>query len=82
MNEYEQKRQARIERYEDRAAKARGESAALHRQADNMLSAIPPGQPIHGRADRAYRERAFDKIGQAVDAEKRLTTTSERPRPH
>lgn len=71
MNEYEQKKQARIERYEERAEKARGESAALHRQADGMLSAIPPGQPIHGRADRAYRERAFDKIGKAVDAEKK-----------
>lgn len=68
MNDYEQKKQARIERYEDRAAKARQESAAIYRQADDMLSAIPPGQPIMGRSDRAYRDRAFDKIGKAVAA--------------
>lgn len=71
MNEYEQKKQDRIERYEERAEKARGESAALHRQADSMLSAIPPGQPVHGRADRAYRDRAFDKIGKAVAADEK-----------
>ena len=63
MNDYEQKKQDRIDRYRELADKARSESSAYYQQADKMASAIPFGQPIHGPADRRYRE----KIGQKMD---------------
>lgn len=68
MNDYEEKKQARIERYRRKAEKARGESVGLSQQVDEMLSAIPPGQPIHGVSDRHYRERMNKKMGQSVSA--------------
>lgn len=46
MNDYEQKRQARIDRLTDRAEKAKGEATALHARACEMSEAIPLGQPI------------------------------------
>lgn len=33
-----------------------------------MLSAIPPGQPMHSVSDRHYRERMNKKMGQSVSA--------------
>lgn len=68
MNDYEGKKQARIDRYRERAARARGESSALHNQAFDMLDAIPPGQPIIGKSDRRYRERIDQKMGKAIEA--------------
>lgn len=74
MNDYEQKKQDRIARYRERAAQSRSESAALTRQADTMLSAIPPGQPMlvdhHSyKSDKRYRERIGKKMEQAVAAD-------------
>lgn len=76
MNEYERKKQARIDRYRDRADKARGESAALSRQASDMLSAIPPGQPLlvdhySYKSDKRYRERIGKKMDQAIAADEK-----------
>lgn len=63
MNDYQEKKQARIDYYRDKADKARAESAAYSHQATDMASAIPFGQPVHGAADRRYR----DKIGQKME---------------
>lgn len=71
MNEYEQKKQARIDRYRERAEKARQESSELSAQSSKMASAIPFGQPVHGPADRRYRERIGQKMDQAVAADKK-----------
>ena len=68
MNEYERRKQARIERYEERAERARAESASLSRQASKMSSAIPFGQPVHGQADRNYRNRLGAKMDKAIAA--------------
>jgi hypothetical protein len=68
MSDYEERRQARIDRYRERAEKARGESKALFRQSTDMASAIPLGQPIHGPADRRYRERIEAKMVQSFSA--------------
>lgn len=73
MNDYEEQKKARIDRYRDRAAKAQAESASLHQQADEMLSAIPPGQPMlvdhySYQADRRYRQRIGQKIDKAIEA--------------
>lgn len=61
MNDYEEKKQARIDRYRERAERARAESDSLYHHADTMLSAIPPGQPMmpdhHSyQSDKRYRE--------------------------
>ena len=52
MNDYEKRKQDRIVHYRERAARSRSESNALSRQASDMASAIPFGQPVHGAADR------------------------------
>lgn len=33
-----------------------------------MASVIPMGQPVHGQADRNYREKIWNKMGQSVKA--------------
>lgn len=73
MNEYERKKQARIERYRERAGQARAESSALSRQASDMLSAIPPGQPLlvdhySYKSDKRYREKIGKKMDQSIAA--------------
>ena len=73
MNDYEQRKQDRIDRYLARAEKARTESSSLSQQASKMLSAIPPGQPLlvdhHSyKSDRRYRDRIGKKMDQAIAA--------------
>ena len=69
MNAYEEKKQARVERYEALAEKHRAAADAACNRAHEMADAIPFGQPIlvghhsEGR-DRRYRERisrTYDK---------------------
>lgn len=73
MNSYEEKQEARRQRYLDRAEKAQQESNALYNEAHKMADVIPLGQPIHvghyseGR-DRRYRGRIHDKFGKAFAA--------------
>jgi hypothetical protein len=62
MNSYEERQEARRERYLERAEKARAESSEGWRQVREMSDAIPFGQPIHvghhsEKGDRAYRAR-------------------------
>lgn len=63
MNDYEAKRQARIERYKIQAQKAEQRSIQERKTFKNMMDGIPLGQPIlvghHSeQADRRYRDRA------------------------
>lgn len=46
MSEYEERKQARIDRYREKAEKARQESRQLSHESISMLEHIPPGQPI------------------------------------
>ncbi len=76
MNPYEQKQAARKARYEDRANRARQESAATHQQARDMASIIPFGQPIlighHSETrDRNYRGRIHRKFERSFEAQKK-----------
>lgn len=70
MNSYEAKQAARKTRLEARAAAAQTEAGRVYRQARDMASVIPFGQPIlvghhsEGR-DRRYRGRIHDKFGKA-----------------
>jgi hypothetical protein len=60
--DYEERKENRISRYEERAAKAGSEADALFEKSHKMASAIPFGQPVlvghHSEgADRTYRNR-------------------------
>ena len=68
MNDYEQKKQDRIDRLHARADKARAESHALFQQSTDMASAIPFGQPVHGAADRRYWDKISKKMDQSIAA--------------
>ena len=73
MNNYEEKRQARIDRYKGRAIKSREESSNLWDEAQKMGSAIPFGQPIlvghHSeKSDRNYRDRLTRKREKSIES--------------
>lgn len=73
MNGYEARKQARIDHYREKAEEARTQSSALGKQASEMLSVIPPGQPLlighHSyQADKRYRERIGRKFEQSIAA--------------
>ena len=76
MNDYEQRKQDRIDRYLEKAGKARAESSALSQQAHTMLSAIPPGQPMMPdhysyKSDKRYRDRIDTKMRQSISADEK-----------
>lgn len=67
----EEKKQARIERYEELANKATKQSAASWGQSHKMTEHIPMGQPIlvghHSeRGHRRLLNRSWDKLGESV----------------
>jgi prefoldin subunit 5 len=69
-NNYEQRQDARRERYEERAAELRQEAQATYDRARKMASVIPFGQPIlvghHSeKRDRNYRERIHNTFGKS-----------------
>lgn len=63
---YQDRQDARRERYQELAEKAATESSQAHQQFRDKMDAIPGGQPIHGAKDARYRERAWDTLGRAV----------------
>ena len=71
MNDYEQKKQDRIDRYRERAGKARAQSDAYAKQSHDMASIIPMGQPVHGAADRRYRDKIGKKMEQSIAADEK-----------
>ena len=76
MNDYEQRKQDRIDRYLEKAGKARAESSALSHEAHTMLSAIPPGQPMlpdhySYKSDKRYRDRIDTKMRQSISADEK-----------
>lgn len=68
MNDYEERKQARIDRLQEKADRTRAESQSLFKQSTDMASAIPFGQPVHGPADRRYREKIGRKMDQSIAA--------------
>lgn len=76
MNRYEEKLEARKERLEARARKARAESASREKTARTIMDGIPLGQPIlvghHSeRRARKDRERIHTNLKKAWDAAER-----------
>ena len=73
MSDYEDRKQARIDRYREKAERARRESQQLSHESISMLEHIPPGQPIlaghHSeRGHRRLLERSSRKMEQSVAA--------------
>ena len=77
-NDYEQRKQDRIDRLHRKAKEARARSNALSKQSHDMIHAIPMGQPIMGAADARYRERAGDKMRQAIAADEKAAYYEDR----
>lgn len=70
-NNYQERKQARINRYKELAEKNHAAATEKHEESRRMMAAIPMGQPIlighHSEArDRRFREKAWNKLGQAV----------------
>lgn len=70
-NNYQERKQARINRYKELAEKNHAAATEKHEESRCMMKAIPMGQPIlvghHSEArDRRFREKAWNKLGQAV----------------
>lgn len=70
-NNYQERKQARINRYKELAEKNHAAATKKHEESRGMVAAIPMGQPIlvghHSEArDRRFREKAWNKLGQAV----------------
>ena len=71
MSDYEDRKQARIDRYREKAEQARQESQQLSHESISMLEHIPPGQPIlvghHSeRGHRKLLERSDRKMEQSI----------------
>lgn len=71
---YEEKKQKRIDRYQERAVKAQKESESSFNTARKMLSVIPMGQPIlvghHSeKRDRRYRDRIDKTFRKGIEAQ-------------
>jgi len=76
MTSYEERKQAKIDRYKELAGQADQQSTSLSEQSSKMASVIPFGQPIlvghhsEGR-DRRYRDKIHNKMSQSVEASKK-----------
>jgi len=75
MNSYEERKQAKIDRYRELAAKKQQESESTLNQAKSMSDIIPFGQPIlvghHSeKRDRNYRDRIHNTYGKGYELEK------------
>ena len=68
MNDYEERKQARIDRLHEKADRARAKSDSLWKQSADMASVIPGGQPIHNSAEKRFRERMGKKMEQSIAA--------------
>ena len=77
-NPYEERQQARKEKYEELSEKAQERSDALGKSASDKFDAIPFGQPIHGQADRNYREKAWAQIGRSIDEQQKAEHYAEK----
>lgn len=66
-----ERQEARADRYRKLAGNERKASEQVFNQSHKMASIIPMGQPIHGAADRRYRDKIWDKMGQSVKHDER-----------
>lgn len=72
MNEYEEKKQNRIERYKELAQKNKEKSNEAYKQSHDMVSGIPMGQPIlighHSeKRHRNLLDKSWAKMGKSIE---------------
>lgn len=72
IEDYQQRKEAKIQRYEDLAIRKSVEAKSLYEQAHKMADIIPFGQPIlighHSeKSDRSYRNRINNKYEKAFE---------------
>lgn len=78
MNSYEEKRQKKIERYRDFAAKAKNEGARAADAAQQISSGIPMGQPILvGHHSEAGHRRDLEKMNNGFSKSRELESKAE-----
>lgn len=68
MSSYEERKQARIDRYQELAEKAARESGTLLNQAIGTLEPIPPGQPYVGAWGNRLRQRSDSQMRRSMEA--------------
>ena len=82
MNEYEEKQEARKERYLQKATAAQQQSSNLFKRADDMASVIPFGQPIvcnsNAQRDRNYRAKIGSTMDRCIQANKKADYYTEK----
>lgn len=83
VEEYQEKKQAKIDRYRDLADKNKNEAENLWNQGSNMASVIPFGQPIlvghHSEnRDRNYRNKIDNKFRKSIEIEEKATYYEEK----
>jgi len=76
MNSYEERQQARADRYRELAQKAREQSHAAYERSNSLADAIPFGQPIlvghHSeRGHRRHIEKIHNAMRQSVDLDEK-----------
>lgn len=82
-NLYQERREAKIDRYEEKASSAHLQAESRFNTAREMADGIPFGQPIlvghHSeKRDRRYRDRIHDNFDKAVKLENKATHYSEK----
>lgn len=66
-SDFEERKEKRIQRFTNRAAKAKQESQAAFQRSDDLVKHIPPGQPILvGHHSEKRHRRTLDKSHQAM----------------
>lgn len=73
MNLYEEKKQRRIDYYNNKAEELEQESSRLAQEASKMVETIPMGQPLMPdhysyKSDKNFRDRASGKMKKSIEA--------------
>ena len=70
MNRKE-RQEARADRFRELARKSNEAADVACRQSSEMASIIPMGQPVHGLADRKYRDKIGAKMDRSIELSKK-----------
>ena len=62
----DERKRVRAERYRELSQESAQRAESAYQRSKSMSDAIPMGQPGHGVADRKYREKIWNTMGQSV----------------
>lgn len=66
-----ERQEARADRFRELARKSNEAADVACRQSSEMASIIPMGQPVHGLADRKYRDKIGAKMDKSIELSKK-----------